>query len=126
MPRKGSVQENYSVGMIEASSSGEGEEVFAYDQLMGEEPPVIIMPGSPQNWIVINQFNFELAQLDLDASRYSKNADVLAKLRAEFNNMESQLGPGLKSSIKKHSKKEKQQQWNMTTNGVTHKPQNPL
>lgn len=56
--------------------------IEAHDQLMGKEPPLLIMLGSAQIWIVLNQFNSELAQLDLDASIYSESADELAKVGA--------------------------------------------
>jgi len=47
MPKEGRVHENYSVEMIEASSTGEGDREFANNKLMGEEHPLITMPSSP-------------------------------------------------------------------------------
>jgi len=72
--------------------------------------PLIEMPGSPQNWMVINHFNFEIAQLELDTTNFSDTYDHVAILRAELFNMKSQVGPGfqhLQASIYSFSKMDK-------------------
>lgn len=58
-----------SVTMIEATFGGPEEESEMEDKDMGIRPPVIHMPGSPQNGIVIINMNFEISRLKLVMNR---------------------------------------------------------